>query len=108
MKWMTSPTVIAVMAVFTFAFSGCDKKVADDLKQTAEDAQKSMEANAKEVKEAADKQIEKAKDAAKDGQAKLDELAKQAEAASQNAIETTKDAAEKLKEAISLSPTPAP
>lgn len=106
MKWMTS--VIVIAAITLLAFSGCDKKVADDLKQTAEDAQKSIETKTKEAKEAADKQIDKAKDAMKDAQPKLDQLADQAKEATQNAIEKTKDAAEKLKDAVSSSPTPTP
>ena len=52
---------LATVAAALLAFSACDKKTSDDLKQKAEDAKQKVETKAKEAKEAADKQFEKAK-----------------------------------------------
>jgi predicted Holliday junction resolvase-like endonuclease len=101
---------LATVAGALLAFSACDKKTSDDLKQKAEDAKQKLETKAKEAKEAADRQIEKAKP-------KLEELGEKAKDATQDAIEKTKQAAgsavENLKNATSASPagaspTPAP
>ena len=101
---------LATVAAALLAFSACDKKTSDDLKQKAEDAKQKVETKAKEAKEAADKQFEKAKP-------KLKEFGEKAKEATQDAMEKTKEAADsaaqKLKEATNtspqpVSPTPAP
>ena len=81
---------LATVAAALLAFSACDKKTSDDLKQKAEDAKQKVETKAKEAKEAADRQIEKAKpklkelgdkakEATKDAQPKLEELGEEGE-----------------------------
>jgi molecular chaperone DnaK (HSP70) len=116
---MKRMSFLATVAAALLAFSACDKKTSDDLKQKAEDAKQTVETKAKEAKEAADRQIEKAKpklkelgdkakEATKDAQPKLEELGKKAKDATQDAIEKTKKAAgsavENLKNATSASP----
>src|SRR4051812_25570214 len=106
---------LATVAAALLAFSGCDKKTSDDLKQKAGDAKQKLETKAKEAKEAADKQFEKAKpklkelgdktkESTKDAQPKLQEFGEKAK----DAIEKTKQAAgsavEDLKNATSASP----
>ena len=45
---------LATVTAALLAFSACDKKTSDDLKQKAEDAKQKVETKAKEAKEAAD------------------------------------------------------
>jgi hypothetical protein len=107
---------LAAVVVALLAWSGCDKKTSDDLKQKAENASKSI---AKDAKEAADKGIEKGKDLAKKAEPKLEELkdkakeaAKDAEpqlkALGEKAKDATSSAVEKVKEAVGPTATPTP
>jgi ElaB/YqjD/DUF883 family membrane-anchored ribosome-binding protein len=101
MKRITS-VAMALMALFGWVVSGCDKKTSDDLKQKAEETKQTLETKAKEAKEAADEQIEKAKP-------KLKEFGEKAKDAAQDAMEKTKEAvhsaAEKVEEATDTSPS---
>ena len=97
---------LATVAAALLAFSACDKKTSDDLKQKAEDAKQKVETKAKEAKEAADKQFEKAKP-------KLKEFGQKANDAMEKTKEAAGSAVENLKNATSTSPagaspTPAP
>ena len=90
---------LATVAAALLAFSACDKKTSDGLKQK-------VETKAKEAKEAADKQFEKAKP-------KLKEFGQKANDAMEKTKEAAGSAVENLKNATSTSPagaspTPAP
>jgi uncharacterized lipoprotein YehR (DUF1307 family) len=109
---------LAAAAALLVTLSGCDKKTSDDLKQKAEEAKRTVEIKAREAKDAADKQYEKAKpklqelgdkakEAAKDAQPKLQELGEKTKNAAQDGVEKMKHAVEKAKNAGSTAtPTP--